>query len=105
MENIISKAIEGGFDKHFFEETQHITERFMILHPLFWQALGKSLGWNTNMDYRSYTISSGNPDLGVLSTEMRAPRWLFESIRFHEINLTEGWDSAVEYLTNLIERE
>ena len=28
--------------------------------------------------------------------------WQRNALRFHEINLTEGWDKAVEYLTNLI---
>lgn len=62
-EQAIKKAIEGGYTFHKIEGTQwfkktgmksyknvHITEVF--LDPLFWQCLGKSMGWNADNSHR-----------------------------------------------------
>lgn len=57
MENAIKKAIEGGYDvKNQFMSGDSLeeylkSEKFkkdlykILLDPLFWQCLGKSLGW------------------------------------------------------------
>ncbi len=48
METAIKKAIEGGYSKPpFYGERfiQRMSERSILLDPLFWQCLGKSLGW------------------------------------------------------------
>jgi len=108
MENIIKKAIEGGWGNigkagvtridcasanidgrfyiHFFENESDMFSynTFQILcDPFFWQCLGKACGW--------YTFP-----------EEKSPRWQITALRFHEINLTEGWDKAVEWLNDLI---
>lgn len=46
MEKAITKAIEGGYkpDKKNWNPIQ-LHWRIFSLDPLFWQALGKSLGW------------------------------------------------------------
>jgi len=82
MENIIKKAIEGGYT---WEVRGTVTRSEAILDQLFWQALGKACGWSEF--YREETGYS---------------EWLHNAIKFHEINLTQGWDKAVEYLEDLI---
>lgn len=51
MEKAIKKAIEGGWDdsryKAFFSEGVRMWHESAFLDPLFWQALGKSMGWQT----------------------------------------------------------
>jgi hypothetical protein len=96
MENIIRKSIEGGFvmkniilkDGQLFAfgrmETQTVYNE-VVLNPLFWQALGKVMknklsGWE------------------VVDNETM----IKHALKFHEINLTEGWSKAVEWLETLI---
>lgn len=93
MENIIKKAIDGGYanDRPEYARQHLITGfegdfRFMVIDPLFWQSLGKACGWG--IDRESYM--------------QFIPQWRDYALRFHEINLTEGWDKAVEYLNSLI---
>lgn len=108
MENIINKSIDGDYIllstayekveyknkwlictlKNDYIKSQK-TERHEIaiasifIDPLFWQALGKACGCE-NVGWGGY----GD--------------WTGVAIRFHEINFTENWDSAVKYLENLI---
>lgn len=47
IQQIIEKAIEGGF---YIPPTKegwkaNVDFQFALLNPLFWQSLGKSLGW------------------------------------------------------------
>lgn len=98
MESIIKKAIEGGykFDNPYIQNTdpKWIAEHYdygvkaMICDPLFWQALGKVGGWN------KYNL------------ETESAEYLYwrdgAAAKFYEINLTEGWDAAVAYLSSLI---
>lgn len=116
MEDIIKKAIEGGCEflsewKKFqiviggvglYDEGENFVKRIgpgslmsveeVLMQKEFWQALGKSCGW----------------DKGKLTLESYkdAPigQYLYEhiAIKFFEINLTSGWDSAIAYLNNLI---
>ena len=49
IEQVIQKAIEGGYERTKRNYTRelgrfHVCE--IVLDPLFWQALGKSMGWN-----------------------------------------------------------
>jgi hypothetical protein len=100
MNEIIKKAIEGGwmsdypnFDRlrispayYEFWDNKGVSKRVgtegdILLDPLFWQALGKACGW------------------GDVTKDKD---WLANALEFHEINLTEGWDKAVEYLTSII---
>lgn len=99
MQNIIQKAIEGGWkpegydfaDKPLSWKVQALDkvkfkERF-VCDPSFWQALGKACPFKF--------IRVGNPVDGY-KTDYR------EALEFHRINLTEGWDKAVEYLNQII---
>jgi hypothetical protein len=64
MEEVIKKAIKGGWKPAEYRERSHfrtrgrhrwnkntvsssITTHEILLDPLFWQALGKALGWET----------------------------------------------------------
>lgn len=84
MDQVIQKAIEGGYDKPLHEDSWAP----LILDPDFFQALGKSCGWEISDLY--------NKD------GLYKKAWCIFGTRFQEINLTEGWESAVSYLTSLI---
>ena len=127
MEQIIKKAIEGGWNPeiyrtHRFYNVKNkawhqttaasIDESAIFLDPLFWQALGKAYGWTRNFAMASYGTLGRGDDMNYefdgdkkedFSIEHPIPEWQYRSLRFHEINLTEGWEEAVEYLSNLIE--
>ena len=103
MEEIIKKAIEGGYkwtDPHEDGSYQEI-----VCDPFFWQALGKACGWeNCCGNCGGYLMKDGHCGESSdcwIATFIR-PKWQFVSLHFHEINLIEGWDKAVEYLENLI---
>lgn len=103
MEKIIKKAIEGGLkegkDWEFVSANRmwltwldgnrtitNIPIQMYLMSSDFWQALSKSCGW---------VKFSGSA--GVLSEE-EIELWKFYALRFHELNLTEGWNKAVAYL-------
>lgn len=102
MENIIRKAIDGGWQPKSHPQVSFkkdstiqafcmVTSNAFVLDPLFWQALGKSCGWNPNA-----TRVEGTAQYS------RDPEWMSQASRFYRINLTEGWEKAVEYLSDLI---
>lgn len=121
METIIKKAIEGGFlgeegKQEKAEYIWRISGSVIVLDPLFWQSLGKVCGWgciavcsncftgNTESSMRltQTCMKCGCKISGLLIKE---EGWAFYALQFHTRNLTEGWDKAVEYLTNLIENK
>lgn len=87
MNDILKKAIEGGWNDRLYRNMRNAPEnekagiethyRDLVLDPLFWQALGKSCGW---LSYQTDTYY----------------------MHFFLLNWNEGWDSAISYLTNLI---
>lgn len=113
MEQIIKKAIEGGYMftdimdgyelscrteciyyKTFEGEDKYIPYEVILMNPLFWQSLGKACEWEKNTC----------PHLGMCCGKcplMDIPEWQSKAIRFYEINLTEGWDAAVAYLESI----
>jgi hypothetical protein len=100
MEKIIRKAIEGGFT-NITERDDWLYRRDLIMYAVvidthFWKALGEKCGWEErNYGYTlSNTTNQSTHDAG-------APQWKFIALRFHEINLTEGWEPAVKYLTEV----
>lgn len=95
MENIIKKAIDGGYKKerYYFDENGNFDDEpyeVILMKADFWQALGKACGW-----------SEWSGEMGIMSEEEIA-LWKFYALSFYEINLTQGWDKAVEYLEDLI---
>lgn len=131
MENIIKKAIEGGWDKDNARvydcdghDSQHIDE-LMLMDKTFWQSLGKECGWGETTykskrkceechgwgysvgedgeEYDCYTCgNTGKQEIEKTVKTRYKPDWKASALKFHEINLTEGWDKAVEYLNGLI---
>lgn len=85
MEKAIQKAIEGGYVTGFRYDKLADMDGIMrageilFLDPLFWQALGKSLGWNKRVtEYYSFTDGKINNDV-----------WRIEWHRFID-HLAEG---------------
>ena len=97
MNEIINKAIEGGWKPVQVGGFQFPCRESCVLDHTFWQALSKSCGWiERNYGYiLSNTTNQSTHDAG-------APQWKFVALRFNEINLTQSWDKAIEYLYNLL---
>lgn len=92
MNEIIQKAIEGGYENSWKENAniqiysgQALSANVekCILDPLFWQALGKACGWKENKN--------------IYFNE-----WFINAETFYRINLAKGWGRAVEYLSELV---
>ena len=60
-----------------------------------WQALGKSCGWNWTDEALKDPIGEAMPEFNSIH--------IYHALKFHEINLTQGWDKAVEWLEGLID--
>lgn len=132
MEQIIKKAIEGGYlvnqgngelpekwNIHrgetlawkWYKELpyQYLPIHHVLMSQDFWQALSKACGWSKRV-----CKGCGSPKKQLdgeyhlicpkcnRGGESRIDMHLFYALRFHEINLTEGWDKAVEWLYELV---
>ena len=125
MENIIKKAIEGGafgdaeriakFNWHlgtgndsdllFFDNGESgvkisLHKQFMIAD--FWQALGKSCGWGIEIDGFKGDVHVNHHINNGKCTEMCVVPSKQIALRFHEENLTNGWNSAVNFLESMV---
>lgn len=85
MKNAIEKAIEGGYEGLTQKDldTKNYQWDFpanVFLDPLFWQALGKALGWEEDYEYTSYGYSIKPGDSATL--EIRGPGWIHNMHRF-----------------------
>lgn len=109
MENIIKKAIEGGFEFNEIIRDKYADNaklQIFCIQPPFWQALGKSCGWHyTTTRYRCenaecryskdknmYSVlDSYCSNCGVKKTPFiyEQKEWLKNAEKFHKINLTE----------------
>ncbi len=121
MESIIKKAIEGGYNKinpnnttfnkgyfisgrcavwkNDFNEQYILDLNFIFLDPLFWQALGNGCNWGQkHTKFTDKLWLSFDEGVRILA-EGDAVK--FNHRRFHEINLTEGWQAAINYLTEI----
>lgn len=133
MENIIIKAIEGGYDpiskiqvsgygdvlKKFkgiytanFDEKDFLgigddLARKIILDSLFWKSLGKACKWG--YEKGKYEVYKP-PNILRTIDENNGKKtflydgWLNRAFNFHEINLTVGWSAAVKYLEEEINK-
>lgn len=112
MEKAIEKAIEGGYDivaecpiHHygFYEINEHF-----LMDANFWKCLVKGLNilsvrcLECNEWVAPFQGCSCDQD-EVTPNPQEA--WLYISLQFHTINLTDGWDMAVVYLSGLANRE
>lgn len=113
MENIIKKALEGRYENYecTCESTESnpegvcknmrsglpcCSEKEIILDPLFWQILGKAcrVPCGEHYEEKGYCVNCDGKGY-------HAPVGIGTGIRFHEINLTEGWDKAIIYLAEV----
>lgn len=87
IQQTIEKAIEGGFNATFGDEM--MSKKYgdfsrIFLDHLFWQSLGKAMGWDcVDDDDRGYTWMDGHDD-----EEIRE-KWRNEWHRFID-HLAEG---------------
>lgn len=105
-EQIIKKSIDGGYSWNEYLNTGGLIydlERYVnigqkdhlnrkiILDPIFWQALGKACGWENAIDKFDDKKLVGRTHIE-------------KALDFHEINLTQSFDSAVDWLSNEISK-
>ncbi len=130
METLIKKSIEGGYNASWDivcgaiipdgKGGNHVGNLYPLLDPLFFQALGKACGWEKNQglcncfhfkeDHKTYggTGLHKSDIINCLHCECKIYRekvyihWKYVAIRFHELNLIEGFDPAISYLVNLV---
>lgn len=75
----------------------------LMIDPLFWQALGKACTetvWDFVGEY-NYSDFPNQPSGKKYGEYQKVLDWKKIALRFHEINLTEGWNKAVSYLTSI----
>lgn len=102
MNNVIKLAIEKG--GYRFEQQLSVKWNLDFLgaedcpshaeitqDPLFWQALGRALGWREGMYLKWYRDRQGGVDesLDLEYEESIAPD-VYHALRYHELNLTGG---------------
>lgn len=89
----IEKAIEGGWDCKIVKQeplemrrknSEHISHTQAALDPLFWQALGKSLGWEMIWNGQ-YMNTRHNPKELVM-----VEGWEYNAHRLYDLILTNG---------------
>jgi hypothetical protein len=102
MKEAIQKAIEGGYiyTKEYNQKTIDWLADNMLKHqhqvlldPKFWQALGKSLGWEL-VDHKVHALAYS------LGKELPNQKWLYNWHLFID-HLAEGKDPE-EFFTNLL---
>lgn len=98
-EEIIKCAVGGGYDIGYNftfvkNSSSHIrlficdSKKSFVLDPNFWEAIGRAKGWEEEY-FEKYGIETKFFFLGY-------------AMEFMEINLTQGWQPAIEYLYSLI---
>lgn len=100
-EEIIKCAVGGGYDIGYNftfvkNSSSHIrlficdSKKSFVLDPNFWEAIGRAKGWENGEEYNGSNYETSYQ--GECKTN---------ALRFHEINLTQGWQPAIEYLYSL----
>ena len=93
---IVELAVEGGYPLTL--STSGVNYSDMILSPLFWQSLGKQLGWDKEdeQNLKMYRMSGGAGDMpkGIY-------RWNKKVHRFIDLLLTGGdtdafWEGLID---------
>lgn len=127
MEEIIQKAISGGYSDAYLTYPENSHERavitnVIILDPLFFQALGRSLGWwrknDEEKDLREgwHMACSLCGNKAVLESNHWYCKecykyewdidfremWLYNALQFMSINFESGFEEAVKFLNKLI---
>lgn len=89
----INKIIGLACEKGGYHWKIDVTLESMILDPLFWQALGKACGWGK--------IVMDNSKMIEVFWAYHENDYEYYALHFHEINLTQSWDAAITYLTEV----
>ncbi len=110
MEKIIKKAIEGGYELEGYDLSRWNKgtslslpelDRLVVCDPLFWQALSKTCEWGSTGLTKSCLEKLCNDGMEIREIMV----WEMYALRFHEINLTQGFEKSVEWLSNLIQEK
>lgn len=101
MEEIIKKAIKGGYEKerYYFDSNGNFDDEpyeVVLMKSSFWQSLGKACGWKKTI------VEHFEGNKPYVMRMFKGEAWMYPYMHFHEINLTQGFDKAVEYLQELI---
>jgi len=115
MENIIKKAIEGGYERKngSFLLPMKLNDEFdvweydhnaIVLDPLFWQALGKACGWRMWMPNDVVWKSHSDFDKILICGVYKIDTPLYFSSVFNSINFEKGLNEAVRWLEDLISK-
>lgn len=95
MDKITEKAVEGGYDidNGYIQNNSSLgRDRFAILDPLFWSALGKSCGWNGMLlEYAPIDGSLFEPN-----------EWIQYAGEFFMVRMTMGEEKSIEYLNSVL---
>lgn len=91
IQQAIEKAIEGGYkgNKEFLLKLPEYAKSQIWLDPLFWQSLGKAMGWNGDGPFES--------TFEILVNDK--PKWNHEWHRF--INTLSEGKSADDFFKEL----
>ena len=99
--------IDHTFTDPYEEERQGkiniYSKEKIVIDPSFWQALGKACEWQFETDecLNDEHTHKGVPEEPIFCPECPNDEWLQNALRFHEINLTEGFENAVSWLEDL----
>lgn len=93
MGKIINKALEGVWNDLDAWDHNNMDSmgRTIVCDPFFWQALGKACGWKNICPVGSICEEYGCPHDEINKYYHG----------FHEINLTDSWSAAVDYLRSV----
>lgn len=87
----ITRYLDGGYNSIDYRKEEIVCDR------TFWKSLNQACGWKT------FTLEDGTQSNRVFDDGRNwIETWKGYALKFMEINLTEGWDAAIEYLSTLI---
>lgn len=103
MKEAIQKAIEGGYKVSGYGgntllgvyDSKNVSWQFITTQPLFWQSLGKALGWKFSLYHRWVNQKCTDCKADMKDTPLRdtcfsrSPEWKYHWHRFIN-HLAEG---------------
>ena len=75
IQEVITKALEGGYTTEYLDAPSRLVQAQYFLETSFWEALGRTLGWEGHFEYRRLR--------GHEPREIRQPMWLSNWHRFN----------------------
>lgn len=94
MEEVLKLAIEGGYKQFNAPRKNYIEIDRALLDPLFWQALGKSLGWKKkcSIKYEEGGVYLEKEAREYISKTVNMDMWQYQMHRFID-HLASGKDA------------